>query len=144
MSQSNYERLKELIKEGHKIQGSSSADILSFSAFIDPLILPVVEILNAHGFKTFESCQGGEGHCYGEPTVRFEGGEPDLIKAFEICLAYGLVALDAKRVFRKESVYINDGAGENNGMPIGEAWGTPFNEITFVIHSNTGTIFLPD
>lgn len=33
-----------------------------------------METLIAHGIETFESCQGGSGHSFPEPTVRFEGG----------------------------------------------------------------------
>ncbi len=111
------------------------------TAAIDPLILPAVKILNNHGFETFESCQGGEGHCYHEPTVRFFGDEFSLIRAYETCRCYGLNVSAAKRVFMKVDVYKNNISA--NEMPFGIAWGEPFNEITFVIHSKTGTIFLP-
>lgn len=116
--------------------------IRGFKDFIDPLILPAVEVLNIHGFKTFESCQGGEGHCYSEPTVRFFGSEFDLIRAYEICECYGLNVSAAKRVFIKEDIYRDNESA--NKMPFGVAWGKPFNEITFVIHSKTGTIFCID
>lgn len=110
---------------------------------VDPLILPAVKLLNEHGFQTFESCQGGEGHCYDVPTVRFFGTEHELIRAFEICQAYSLNVFNAKRVFRKEDIYTNQGVGEGNEMPKGTAWCIPFNEIEFVMHSKTGTIFSP-
>lgn len=108
---------------------------------LDEGIRAAVEILNNHGFKTFESCQGGEGHCYAEPTVRFFGSDFDLIRAFEICQCYGLNVLEAKRIYRKEDVYkLNVTV---NSLPFGSAWSSPFNEITFVTHLTTGTIFLP-
>lgn len=110
---------------------------MKFSEYIDPLILPAVEILNKNGFDTFESCQSGEGHCFPEPTVRFWGSEFDLIRAYEICECYGLAVLAAKRVFRKTDFY------KDNISLAGFIWDKPFNEITFVIHSKTGTIFLP-
>lgn len=97
---------------------------------IDPLILPVVQMLNKYGFKTFESCQGGDGHAFFEPTVRFEGTEFDLIRAYEICVLHNFPVYEAKRVFRKSSIY-----KENNSidtLPIGDVWDSPFNEITFV------------
>ncbi len=112
-----------------------------FSKYIDPLILPAVEILNKHGFKTFESCQGNEGHCYSEPTVRFFGDEFDLIRAYETCECYRLNVSEAKRVFIKVDVYENNVSVNN--IPFGITWGKPFNELTFVIHSKTGTIYLP-
>jgi hypothetical protein len=97
---------------------------------IDPLILPVVQILNEHGFKTFESCQGGKGHCYPEPTVRFEGSEFDLIRAYEVCNLYKLQVYEAKRVYRKTPIYINEETP--NISNIGEVWESPFNELTFL------------
>ena len=32
-----------------------------------------VEILQRFGIETFESCEGGIGHSYTEPTVKFYG-----------------------------------------------------------------------
>jgi len=32
-----------------------------------------VRILSEAAIETFESCRGGEGHAYPEPTVRFHG-----------------------------------------------------------------------
>jgi len=93
---------------------------------IDELILPAVKILNEYGFKTFESCQGGQGHSFFEPTVRFEGSEFDLIRAYEICELCGLPVYQARRVFRKTPVYKKD------NTPIGDVWETPFNEIIFM------------
>jgi hypothetical protein len=112
-----------------------------FDPPIDKKILPAVEVLNKHGFKTFESCEGGEGHSYAEPTVRFFGSEFDLIRAFEICEVYKLAVLEAKRVYRREDIY-KENKSENN-IACGASWENPFNELTFVIHSTTGTIYLP-
>jgi hypothetical protein len=97
---------------------------------IDAKILPVVEVLNNHGFKTFESCEGGEGHCFPEPTVRFEGNEFDAMRAYEICQLYSFPVHEVKRVFRKTPVYGSDNTP--NAHLIGEAWEQPFNEITFL------------
>lgn len=115
---------------------------MNFSEFIDAGILPAVEVLNAFGFVTFESCQGGEGHCFPEPTVRFEGDEFALIRAFSLCELYKLNVSNARRVYRKTPAYINDNTPAVK--EIGEIWDKPFNELTFSIHSKTGTIFLPD
>ncbi len=48
---------------------------------LDPGIATAVEILMAAGIETFESCQGGSGHSYAEPTVRFHGERPEGFKA---------------------------------------------------------------
>jgi hypothetical protein len=37
---------------------------------VDPAIKHAVAVLRSYGVETFESCQGGEGHAYPEPTVR--------------------------------------------------------------------------
>lgn len=92
--------------------------------------MPAVEVLNNHGFKTFESCQGGEGHAFLEPTVRFEGTEFDLMRAYEICELYNLPVFQVRRIFRKTPVYVNDNTA--NVRQIGEAWESPFNEIIFL------------
>lgn len=118
-----------------------SWDKVSDIEHLDPGIAPAVEILNNHGFKTFESCQGGEGHIFPRPTVRFYGSEFDLIRAYEFCECYRLNVYEAKRVFCKQDVYHNNKS--KKAMPIGIAWGDPYNELTFQIHSDTGTIYLP-
>lgn len=106
---------------------------------VDPLIVPAVEILHKHGFHTIESCQGGDGHAYHEPTVIFDGTEFDLIKAYELCNLYGLNVYSVKRVYGKEPV-LED---VTDGREIGENWVSPVNEITFMVHSKTGTIYRP-
>lgn len=108
-------------------------------ADLDELIRPAVILLNKYGFKTFESCQGGEGHCYGDPTVRFEGTEFDLIRAYELCEIHGMNPKAAKRVYWKQDVYFDTDKWE----VIGETWHPPFNELEFVIHRETGTIYRP-
>ena len=107
---------------------------------LDKGIREAVEILNRHGFETFESCEGGKGHCYSEPTIRFFGNEFDLIRAFELCKLYKMNIYEAKRVYRKTDVYSEGDKGE----PIGLSWDKPFNEMVFIKNKNTGTIFLPN
>ena len=57
---------------------------------LDPGIKKAVEILNESGIETFESCQGGEGHAYSEPTIRFYGDRFEGFKALAIALQNGL------------------------------------------------------
>jgi hypothetical protein len=66
---------------------------------IDPGIRQAVERLQEHGIETFESCQGGPGHAYPEPTVRFHGTPEAGWRAVGICLAYGLPILSLRRVW---------------------------------------------
>jgi len=58
-------------------------------ATLDPGIARYVDILNAHGVETFESCQGGEGHCFPEPTVRFSGQKGAGWQALEVAFNHG-------------------------------------------------------
>lgn len=93
---------------------------------LDDGIKKAVFLLMDYGFETFESCEGSEGHCYSEPTVRFFGDEFDLIRAWEICSLHGLRVFEAKRVFRKTPLYDKE---EINIK--GLSWDKPFNEIIF-------------
>jgi len=44
---------------------------------LDPKIAPYVVALNEEGITTFESCQGGEGHCAPEPFIHFKGDQSE-------------------------------------------------------------------
>lgn len=115
---------------GDRTITTNSGNTITLPSGIDDLILPAVKILNIHGFKTFESCQGGDGHAFFEPTIRFEGSEFDLIRAYEICEIYQLPVFEIKRVYRKTPVYVDD--NRPSVRQIGETWDSPFNEITFL------------
>lgn len=54
---------------------------------LDPGIFLVVRILREHGIETFESCEGGKGHVFYVPTVRFGGGHAEGPKAGGVALA---------------------------------------------------------
>ena len=53
---------------------------------LDPGIEYAVRVLNEGGVDTFESCQGGIGHAYTEPTIRFHGDKAEGYKALTIAL----------------------------------------------------------
>ena len=112
---------------------------MSHDHHLDEGIYDAVVLLNKHGFDTWESCQGGDGHCFPEPTVRFWGTEFDLIRAYELCYIQGMNVFAAKRVYWKVPVY-SDVTGVD-GNEIGENWDKPFNELEFRIHRDTGTIY---
>jgi hypothetical protein len=62
-------------------------------AFLPPLdegIRDIVIMLVANGVETFESCEGGRGHSFPEPTVRFEGGASEGLRAVSVALENGL------------------------------------------------------
>ena len=50
-------------------------------ASLDPGIAPYVGWLDAKGIETFESCEGGQGHAFREPTVRFHGDNSEGFRA---------------------------------------------------------------
>jgi hypothetical protein len=83
---------------------------------LDPGIAVAVRRLNECGVETFESCQGGEGHAYSEPTVRFFGERSEGFRAFAVAVQWGLRVSEVRRVWP-----IND------GEPTGPWW-----ELTFV------------
>jgi hypothetical protein len=66
---------------------------------IDPGIRVAVECLRAAGIETFESCEGGAGHAYTEPTVRFHGAPEAGWRAVAVCLANGLPLMALRRVW---------------------------------------------
>ena len=78
---------------------------------LDPGIGPFVEILRNNGIETFESCQGGKGHSYPEPTIRFHGDHSEGFKAFAVASCYALPVSCLRRIWT-----IND------GEPTGPYW----------------------
>lgn len=73
-----------------------------FDGFDPPLdkgIAPMVVALNEAGVETFESCCGGPGHAYAEPTVRFHGDKAEGFRALAAAMAAGLRVRDLRRVW---------------------------------------------
>jgi hypothetical protein len=56
-----------------------------------------VERLREAGVETFESCEGGSGHSYPEPTIAFHGGPGAGWHALSLCIAWGLPVLALRR-----------------------------------------------
>lgn len=68
---------------------------------LDPGIGAWVNILRSHGVETYESCEGGEGHSYAEPTIAF-GSPGDLTEgfhAFAVARTYGMPVKAIRRVW---------------------------------------------
>jgi hypothetical protein len=61
-----------------------------FDPPLDDGIREIVLTLIANGIETFESCEGGMGHAFSEPTVKFEGGTAQGLKALAIAMENGL------------------------------------------------------
>lgn len=88
---------------------------------LDPGVRRYVEVLNDAGIETFESCEGGEGHTYPEPTIRFHGDRSEGFKALAVVLQHAFPVRTVRRLWR-----ILD------GEPTGPYW-----ELTFDRPSTT-------
>ena len=84
---------------------------LYFEPPLDPGIADAVVTLIANGIETFESCDGGPGHAFTEPTIKFEGNASEGWRAMSVALAYGLPIYRLRRVW-----------GVIDGMPHGPWW----------------------
>lgn len=82
---------------------------------LDPGIRRFVEALIAEGVETYESCEGGPGHCFPEPTVRFHGDRNEGFRALSIALRHGFPVYSLRRIWKIE-----------DGEPTGPQW-----EMTF-------------
>lgn len=67
---------------------------------LDPGIAPYVDVLDAAGIETFESCQGGQGHAFLEPTIRFYGNRGEGFRALALCHDRGLPASELRRYWQ--------------------------------------------
>ena len=70
-----------------------------FSSPLDPGIAHAVQALRKSGVETFESCQGGPGHAYPDPTVRFHGQQAEGLRALAVAMAAGLPVAELRRVW---------------------------------------------
>ena len=57
---------------------------------LDNGISTAVQVLRDGGIETFESCEGGSGHAYPEPTVRFHGDQAEGLRALSVAMRGGL------------------------------------------------------
>lgn len=94
----------------------TSVSFETFDPPLDPGIEQAVRALRAAGIDTFESCEGGKGHAYPQPTVRFRGDRTEGWKALAAAAQDGLQVAELRRVWP-----ILD------GEPTGPWW-----ELTFV------------
>jgi hypothetical protein len=66
---------------------------------LDKGIEKALRRLQSCGIETWESCEGGPGHAYPEPTVSFYGTPEAGWRAVGVCLAYGLPIMSLRRVW---------------------------------------------
>ena len=66
---------------------------------LDAGIRDYVRILRKAGIETYESCEGGEGHAYPEPTIRFHGERGEGFRAISVAFDYALPVACLRRVW---------------------------------------------
>ena len=72
---------------------------MAYDPPLDPGIATAVETLSAAGVETFESCEGGNGHAYPEPTVRFHGDRQAGFAALAAAMTGRLPVTSLRRVW---------------------------------------------
>jgi hypothetical protein len=70
-----------------------------FDPPLDVGVREYVEALVDRGVVTFESCEGGDGHAYTEPTVRFHGDRDAGRRAFAVCRDCGFPVAAVRRTW---------------------------------------------
>ena len=93
---------------------------------LDPGIEHAVHALAHEGIETFESCQGGPGHAYPEPTVRFHGDATEGYRALAVALRAHLPVLGLRRVWPVV-----------DGEPTGPWWELTFRTTADGPHAST-------
>ena len=66
---------------------------------LDEGIAQYVDILRGAGVETFESCEGGAGHVFPEPTVRFHGSRAEGLRAISVAIERGLPVYGLRRLW---------------------------------------------
>lgn len=89
----------------------------AFYMSLDAGVRFAVRVLHANGFETCQSCQGGRGHAYLEPTVEMIAGADDAegFGALAALQAYGLPLSEISIVWHVRS-----------GLPYEKNWRITF------------------
>lgn len=87
-------------------------------ASLDPGISPFVDVLDAAGVETYESCEGGRerGHSYPEPAIRFFGDRTEGFRALAVAVQHGLPVRAVRRFWQVD----------RQGEPHGPYWEMAF------------------
>lgn len=86
---------------------------------LDEGIKHAVLVLRAAGVVTYESCEGGEGHSFPHPTVKFYGTMAEGWRALGVCKNHGLPVRALRRAWDME-----------DGEPSGPYWEVVFRKAT--------------
>jgi hypothetical protein len=98
----------------------------AYDSPLDAGIERAVHALADGGVETFESCQGGPGHAFPEPTVRFHGDTAEGYKALAVALQAGLSVMDLRRVWPVI-----------DGEPTGPWWELTFRTTVRDVHASS-------
>jgi hypothetical protein len=99
----------------------TGAELREYAASVCPSlpldlgIVRAVRVLRESGFHTIESCQGGDGHCYPEPTIEFEASRGGGWHALGLLMDFGF---PIKRIGQLWTM--------TEGMPAGPVWHVTF------------------
>ena len=78
---------------------------------LDGGIKKYVEILRSEGIETYESCEGGKGHPYPEPTICFHGQIEEGFRGLAVALQNGLPVSEIRQFWSIE-----------DKQPVGPSW----------------------
>lgn len=70
-----------------------------FEPPLDEGVADIVLALMSEGVETFESCEGGEGHAFPVPTVRFHGQAHEGLRALSVAMRLGMPVSQLRRVY---------------------------------------------
>lgn len=85
---------------------------------LDRWISYAVKVLRDAGIETYESCQGGDGHSFPEPTVRFFGGRAEGLRAVAAAMTFGLPVFALRRFWSVEDGELNGPRWEMTFAPL--------------------------
>lgn len=66
---------------------------------LDHGVADAVRVLREADVETFESCEGGEGHAYPTPTVRFHGDNAEGFRGLAVAIDARLPVAELRRVW---------------------------------------------
>lgn len=82
---------------GSSVCSPTDEPVIIVDGILDSGIAQFVKTLQEHGIETFESCEGGPGHAFPVPTVRFSGGHEQGYRAVWVALTFGPLPIDEIR-----------------------------------------------
>lgn len=92
----------------------------AFYAELDDGIRFAVRLLHAHGIETGQSCEGGDGHSYEQPTIDLWGQPVELATAFHAMTVLHTYGLPVDGLALRWRVH--------NGMPLEPLWRITFSK----------------